>query len=102
MWDLSQSLALALAYFLFHLPPPILSSTIPNNLDAKKVVGLKDLLKLKGVSLKGKNAELIARLQIYSGMPKAVTRKCSKVKSDPKKPLSIPALVYTNVHQGDL
>jgi hypothetical protein len=33
--------------------------TIPNNLDAKKVEELKNLLKLKGLSLKGKNAELM-------------------------------------------
>jgi hypothetical protein len=44
--------------------------TIPNNLETKKVEELKDLLKLKGVPLMGKNAELIARLQIYSGKPK--------------------------------
>ena len=48
---------------------------MPTTLEDMKVGELKNLLKLEGLPVGGKKAELIARLRTYSGKPKHATKQ---------------------------
>eukprot|EP00804_Cyclotella_cryptica_P005247 CCRYP_018903-RA/>CCRYP_018903-RA protein AED:0.21 eAED:0.29 QI:0/-1/0/1/-1/1/1/0/117 len=64
-----------------------------DNLESKNVKELNDLLKLKGLPVKGKRAELIERLSTYSGKPKpTVAWQCHNVKKDLRRALMDPHL----------
>eukprot|EP00804_Cyclotella_cryptica_P020236 CCRYP_010917-RA/>CCRYP_010917-RA protein AED:0.20 eAED:0.19 QI:0/0/0/1/1/1/2/0/208 len=62
-----------------------------DDLESKSVKELKDLLKLEGLPVKGRRAELIERLQTYLGQPKpTVAWQYSNAKKDLRKALMDP------------
>jgi len=78
------------------------------NLQKKKVKELKDLLKLQELPLKGNKAQLIKRLQEYSGKPKPEKAwQYSQAKIDLKKALLDPTSPFhtmsaEQVHNSDI
>jgi hypothetical protein len=64
---------------------------VTDDIESKSVKELKDLLKLEGLPVKGRRAELIERLQTYSGQPKpTVAWQYSNAKKDLRKALMDP------------
>ena len=79
-----------------------------DKLDKKTVEELKNLLKLEGLPVGGKKADLIKRLQEYSGKPKpAKAWQYSQAKKDLKKALLVDptspfhTMTAKQVHNSD-
>ncbi|KAL3785125.1 hypothetical protein ACHAWO_007948 [Cyclotella atomus] len=71
---------------------------MPPTLENMSVPELKDLLKLQGLAVSGRKADLIARLREYSGKPKPeVDWQYSKAKKKLKKQLLDPTSSIHNM-----